>query len=119
MINYPYPTNFLAPVPANPVKVLCSKLQNATLSGKVLVSTLRKALTVYTNYTGETKCLEIDSSASADLGEKGWEFQSCSEMVMPMCSDGENDMFEKLPWDFKKFNDKCAQVNTYRHNVVK
>lgn len=107
MINYPYSTNFLAPVPAYPVKVLCSKLQNSTMSGKVLVSAIRKAVSIYTNYTGYVKCLNIDNTADSNIGEQGWDFQACSEMVMPMCSDGTNDMFENIPWNFNKYSDKC------------
>lgn len=126
MINYPYSTNFLAPVPAYPVKVLCSKLQNSTMSGKVLVSAIRKAASIYTNYTGHVKCLNIDNTADSNIGEQGWDFQvnyefvhsfietimtvllqACSEMVMPMCSDGTNDMFENIPWNFNKYSDKC------------
>lgn len=36
-----------------------------------------------------------------------YRLQSCTEMVMPMCPDGENDMFEKSPWDLKAFSKKC------------
>lgn len=33
--------------------------------------------------------------------------QSCTEMVMPMCTDGINDMFEPQPWNFQAFSDEC------------
>lgn len=31
-------------------------------------------------------------------------------MVMPMCSDGENDMFENESWDFNKYTEKCVKT---------
>lgn len=44
---------------------------------------------------------------SPSLGDLGWGYQSCTEFVMPMCSDGVNDMFEKQSWDFQAFSDAC------------
>lgn len=35
-------------------------------------------------------------------------FQSCTEIIMPMCSDN-NDMFENTKWDFKKYSDDCLK----------
>ncbi len=34
--------------------------------------------------------------------------QACTEMVMPMCSNG-TDMFEKSAWDLDAFTQKCAR----------
>lgn len=33
--------------------------------------------------------------------------KACTEMVMPMCSDGVNDMFEPQKWDFHAYSDDC------------
>lgn len=41
------------------------------------------------------------------MGDAGWDFQSCTEMVMPQCSTGIKDMFPKQDWNFKKFSDDC------------
>ncbi|XP_021927130.1 lysosomal Pro-X carboxypeptidase isoform X2 [Zootermopsis nevadensis] len=107
MINYPYATNFLAPVPANPISVMCSHLPNSSLTDKLLVKSLFKAVSIYFNYTGSSKCLNIETEASSNLGDLGWDFQACTEMVMPMCSDGHNDMFEVQIWDFAKYSETC------------
>ncbi|XP_043481876.1 lysosomal Pro-X carboxypeptidase [Leptopilina heterotoma] len=106
MVNYPYETKFLAPLPANPIFEVCKYLKDDNLSGKPLLLSLFKALSVYTNSTGETKCNRIDD-ASPQLGASGWNFQACTEMVMPMCSDGINDMFEPTPWNIKEYSDDC------------
>lgn len=62
---------------------------------------------MYTNGTGNTNCIDITGDAAPNLDAKGWGYQSCTEMVMPMCSDGVADMFEPIPWDFQKFSDDC------------
>lgn len=42
------------------------------------------------------------------MGINGWEFQSCTEMVMPMCSkSSEKNMFPPKDWNFKQFSDDC------------
>ncbi|RZC42264.1 lysosomal Pro-X carboxypeptidase, partial [Asbolus verrucosus] len=106
MVNYPYPTTFLAPLPAYPVKVFCNKLTDIeNVDDKTLLTAVGTALEVYTNYTQKTKCNNINQTA-ADLGEKGWDFQACTEMIMPMCSD-DNDMFENNAWDFNKYAQEC------------
>jgi lysosomal Pro-X carboxypeptidase len=30
-------------------------------------------------------------------------------MVMPMCGDGINDMFEAQPWNIEKYSEKCQK----------
>jgi len=46
------------------------------------------------------------------LGVLGWSYQSCTEFVMPICSNGISDMFEVQPWSFQAFSDYCfAQWN--------
>lgn len=30
-------------------------------------------------------------------------------MVMPMCSDGVNDMFEIQPWNLEKYAERCQK----------
>ena len=86
--------------------MVCKHLRNTNLSEKSLLLSIFQAISVYTNYTGETKCNRIDD-ASPDLGAAGWNYQACTEMVMPMCSDGVNDMFEPASWNMKEYSDGC------------
>lgn len=79
MVNYPYPTNFLANLPAYPIKEICSYYQNDTLVGKDQLKQLFLGLTaVYFNYTGKVKCIPADD-ATTQLGESGWDFQVCTK----------------------------------------
>ena len=35
--------------------------------------------------------------------------QACTEMVMPSCSDGVNDMFEPGPWNYTHYAAVCQK----------
>lgn len=62
---------------------------------------------IYTNYTGKVNCTDISTAYDSSLGSLGWDFQACTEMVMPMCSNGSTDMFLPRKWDFKEYSDGC------------
>lgn len=105
MQNYPYPSGFLAPLPAYPVREFCSRL-NETLNDTKVIDAFASALSIYVDFN--KKCLNITSAFDPKFGDLGWDFQSCTEMVMPMCQNGgATDMFPPKPWDFKAFSDDC------------
>ena len=108
MVDYPYEANFLAPLPAYPINAVCKHLTNKSLTGTDLLVAIHKAISVFTNYTSETKCLSLNDS-TPQLGATGWPYQSCTEMVMPMCPDGVNDMFEPSPWNFDDYAKDCVK----------
>ncbi|XP_015371392.1 PREDICTED: lysosomal Pro-X carboxypeptidase-like [Diuraphis noxia] len=110
MINYPYPANFLTPLPGNPVKEVCKPMKNHKEDEFTLLGSVFRGLSVYFNYTGTSQCLDILSSSAPTLGEKGWNYQSCTEMVMPMCSNGIKDIFEKKPWNFEENARYCYET---------
>lgn len=85
MVNYPYPTDFLAALPAFPVKAFCSHLTEQDVRGKPLISALGNALNVYTNYTGKSSCMDISTTSS--LGYEGWEFQVSYSKTMTKVPD--------------------------------
>ncbi|OBS78167.1 hypothetical protein A6R68_19446 [Neotoma lepida] len=107
MVNYPYEANFLQPLPAWPIKVVCQYLKNPNVSDTVLLKNIFQALNVYHNYSGQAKCLNISQTATSRLGSMGWSYQSCTEMVMPFCTTGVDDMFEPYKWDLEKFSNEC------------
>lgn len=108
MVNYPYANNFLAPVPAHPVREACKFLNKTFGSNDELLEGIYQAISVFQNYTGQTQCNDL-SQGSGTLDASGWDYQICNEMVMPMCSDGVNDMFYKEDWDLRKYRAKCEK----------
>ncbi|KAK2846694.1 hypothetical protein Q5P01_009693 [Channa striata] len=108
MVDYPYAANFLQPLPAWPVQVVCKYLGFASnVSDGQLLHGVSQAAKVYYNYTGSTSCLNISQTATGSLGFLGWFYQACTEMVMPMCTNGFTDMFEPEEWNFQAFSDEC------------
>lgn len=56
------------------------------------------------------KCNDFKGDSAPNLHADGWPYQACTEMVMPMCSDGVNDMFELVPWNLQKYSDECYKA---------
>ncbi|XP_068120862.1 lysosomal Pro-X carboxypeptidase [Hyperolius riggenbachi] len=110
MVDYPYPASFLEPLPAWPIKEVCKHLRNPKLEDKALLQNIFEAINVYYNYTGDTSCLNISQNAVGSLGDLGWSYQACTEMVMPVCADGVTDMFEPQTWDFDSYSDDCYKL---------
>uniref|UniRef100_A0A0A9WII6 Lysosomal Pro-X carboxypeptidase n=1 Tax=Lygus hesperus TaxID=30085 RepID=A0A0A9WII6_LYGHE len=106
MANYPYPANFLAELPGHPVKAICKKLSTTSKDPKVILESIFQGVSVFFNYTGTSKCLQLDDADPQDLGDQGWGYQSCTEMVMPICDRGDT-MFEKSEWDMQTISDSC------------
>lgn len=109
MVDYPYPANFLEPLPEWPIRHICQHLSN-DWTGEKLMFSLRDAVLVYYNSTGQSKCLNTSVTAGAGLDARGWWFQACTEMVMPFCSTGVDDFFPPAKWDYEAFAQGCRQV---------
>ncbi|XP_059564306.1 lysosomal Pro-X carboxypeptidase isoform X2 [Myotis daubentonii] len=87
--------------------VVCQYLNNPNLSDKKLLQNIFQALNVYYNYSGQARCLNMSETSTSSLGSLGWSYQACTEIVMPFCTNGIDDMFEPHPWDLKTFSDEC------------
>ncbi|CAH1111698.1 unnamed protein product [Psylliodes chrysocephalus] len=106
LANYNYPTNLYTPLPAYPVKVFCNKLTSYyEISNKSFIQHYSRALELYTNYTGNNLCNNINY-INEDLTEIAWNYQKCTELIRPRCST-ENDMFVTKPWDYEKYAQNC------------
>lgn len=107
MMDYPYPTQFLAPLPANPVNAACKQLLGNNQTDEELLTNIFSAVSIYFNYTETAKCFNLENED--DIGADMWYYQACSEMVMPFCYDGINDMFEVQKWDLDQFSKDCVK----------
>lgn len=107
MVDYPYASDFLQPLPAWPIQVVCQYLKDPNVSDSLLLQNIFQALNVYYNYSGQAKCLNISETTTSNLGSLGWSYQACTEIVMPFCTNGIDDMFEPHLWNLKEFSDDC------------
>ncbi|KAI3384049.1 hypothetical protein SNEBB_004123 [Seison nebaliae] len=111
MIDYPYAATFLADLPPWPVKEVCSAMTNSKMENDDnVLEAIANGIFIYTNYSGGAgKCFNYTDSNPSGLGDDAWDYQSCTEIVMPMCSNGSSDMFEPIEWDFQKYSEECQR----------
>ncbi|OMP01716.1 Peptidase S28 [Corchorus olitorius] len=105
MVNYPYPTNFLMPLPGHPIREVCRKIDNSP-DGSSIVDRIFNGISVYYNYTGDVDCFELDDDPH---GMDGWNWQACTEMVMPMSSDRDTSMFPAYDFDYSAYQEECRR----------
>jgi lysosomal Pro-X carboxypeptidase len=110
MTNYPYETNFLQPMPAWPVTVSCSKIQDLDPTDTwELMEGLRDSASVYYNSSGSLTCNQVNQQYEGDLGLDGWDYLTCTTLMMPFSSNGVNDFFLVAEWDYEGFVASCVE----------
>jgi lysosomal Pro-X carboxypeptidase len=99
MVNYPYATNFVNPLPAWPMTEACNAAKNPnendTSDSNSTVSTfdskhismLMNAAKIFYNYNNTKECLDMTNDQSGGLDGNGWGVQTCNEFPMPMGDD--------------------------------
>ncbi|KAL6873409.1 hypothetical protein ACP4OV_013491 [Aristida adscensionis] len=104
MVDYPTPANFLQNLPAYPVKEMCKIIDGFPASADILSKVLAAA-NVYYNYTGDQKCSHIEDDDDPH-GLGGWQWQACTEMIMPMVVSNES-MFPPSTFSYDERSDEC------------
>ncbi|KAK7330920.1 hypothetical protein VNO77_25126 [Canavalia gladiata] len=103
MVDYPYPSAFLMPLPGHSIKEVCKRIDRGP-AGTSVLERIYEGVNVYYNYTGEAKCFELDDDPH---GMSGWNWQACTEMVMPMSSNKESSMFPPYEYNYSSFQEEC------------
>ncbi|CAN0346617.1 unnamed protein product, partial [Ectocarpus sp. 8 AP-2014] len=109
MGNFPYATGYIlnsgeVELPPWPLREACSYLADPTLQAEdddMLLGALADAIGVYYNATGEVGCFTPAAGANnaSSVDADNWNWQACTEMSMPMSTDGKRDMFWRSDWD--------------------
>lgn len=105
MVDYPYPSDFMMPLPANPIKEVCRKIDSYP-GGTDLLDRIFAGISIYYNYTGTVNCFDLEDDPH---GLSGWNWQACTEMVMPMSRSQENSMFPAYNFSYAAYQDECIQ----------
>ncbi|KAM7251034.1 hypothetical protein ACFE04_022917 [Oxalis oulophora] len=103
MVNYPYPSDFLMPLPGHPIKEVCKKIDGSP-DGSNILERVFQGINIYYNYTGEVDCFELDDDPH---GMDGWNWQACTEMVMPMSSNRNTSMFPPYDFNYSSYQEEC------------
>jgi lysosomal Pro-X carboxypeptidase len=71
---------------------------------------LKEAISVFYNYTGTQKCLDIGNAPSNTTEINGWSYLACTEMIMPFQKNGITDMFNPQNWEIEEFAKLCKKT---------
>lgn len=105
MVDYPMPSEFLMPLPANPIKEVCRNIDKQPERSSIL-ERIYAGVNIYYNYTGTVHCFDLDDDPH---GMGGWDWQACTEMVMPMSSSEGLSMFPPDEFDYALYADDCVK----------
>jgi len=134
MVDYPYASNLLGPVPASPVATGCEKLFEvwtqkqgsrfdrsnnpflelldrffdapSDLPKGNLLKALVAAVNVFYDYEGKATCNDVSGGGD---GTDPWDYMACTEQVLPIASNGKTDIFWDQPWDLETFSKQCEE----------
>jgi lysosomal Pro-X carboxypeptidase len=111
MTDYPSSANFLQPLPAWPVNATCQPLLSDACdeSNESLVRCAFEAANVYYNTSGQAQCTNVEEPDSGSLGDDGWDYLACTQMVMPLSSGGDYDMYHYAPWNLSDHINGCKK----------
>ncbi|PRQ48301.1 putative lysosomal Pro-Xaa carboxypeptidase [Rosa chinensis] len=104
MVNYPYGSEFMMPLPGHPIREVCRKIDGCP-DGTSTLERIFEGISVYHNYSGKADCFELEDES--DVGTDGWNWQACTEMVMPMSSSRDRSMFQTYDYNFSSFQEWC------------
>lgn len=110
MTDYPDATNFLQPLPAWPVAAACRAVLATNGADPYLA--LAAASNVYYNTSGTLTCSNLNAPASGGLGDAAWNYQACSELVLPSSATGVKDFFPPQPFIESQYTQNCQQTES-------
>ncbi|XP_068649263.1 uncharacterized protein [Aristolochia californica] len=91
--------------PDYPVAKLCKAIDGAPQGSGVLERIFAGVVAV----NGDKKCYDMSDTGFDSYAVKGWDWQSCTEMAMPMGRGSNDTMFQAAPFDLKEYMESCRE----------
>lgn len=112
MVNYPYNTSFVRPLPAWPVAASCHNASGVLVEddtrGFDFLNIDRLAAMHYV-WQGKD-CLDLGGDSGGALDASGWAVQSCYELPMPQGNDPSQSAYTWTGWDEDAFTQGCKEA---------
>ncbi|XP_028795515.1 lysosomal Pro-X carboxypeptidase isoform X5 [Neltuma alba] len=106
MTDYPTPSNFMSPLPAYPVKKMCEAIDSSG-SGNDTFAKLYAAANIFYNYSGTATCFDLQDDSDPH-GLALWQWQACTEMIMPEGGSSEGSIFPAYEWKYEDRVSACS-----------
>ncbi|GAV88485.1 Peptidase_S28 domain-containing protein, partial [Cephalotus follicularis] len=90
--------------PKYPVNVVCNGIDGA-LKGKDILGRIFSGVVAF---RGNKSCYDLDEFFSSETMD-GWQWQTCSELVIPIGRGSNDTMFYAAPFDLKEYSDSCKE----------
>ncbi|EYU30781.1 hypothetical protein MIMGU_mgv1a0254691mg, partial [Erythranthe guttata] len=84
---------------------VCKKIDRSP-NGTSILQRIFKGVSIYYNYTGKVECFDLDDDPH---GTNGWNWQACTEMVMPTSSSKNTSMFPAYDYDYASDEEWCLE----------
>ncbi|CBI23429.3 hypothetical protein VitviT2T_019541 [Vitis vinifera] len=89
--------------PMYPVTVVCNGIDGG-LQGTDILDRIFSGIVAS---RGNKSCYDMGQSSFPSETEEGWNWQVCSELVIPIGRGSNDTMFPAAPFDFKEYADSC------------
>jgi len=102
MVDYPYPAKFMADLPGHPVNLACSYMtNNIKLKGLANITQLLYGQKVrcHDTYAEYVDCADPTGCGTGPASIP-WDYQACTEMILPGGSTNKTDMFPEIDFTF-------------------
>ena len=111
MMDYPYPTNFISPLPGWPVKKSCQLLLGASdpIGGLAKASKLVYGTHTCTDMWKEYVACADPTGCGLGFNSYAWDYQACTEVLMPAGTNNVTDFFPVLPFTVDERKDYCQK----------
>lgn len=110
VVNYPFATNFMAPLPAWPVKAACDAASDTISQLNTNEYDYLRAISSVYNTFKWPKCMNISDDETKSIYSKRWDYFYCNELVQPSLysRNGVTDMFwPPVLWDQEETDRVC------------